>query len=235
MKSAVVKYQNGAPGLYVDGERRPPVLYGLSDIPGSAANSHYAWRNIRNFAEQGIHLVTIDVELRNGWHKQSPFEWEAMQAEIAYAMEADPDTGLLLRLHVNPPYWWLRDHPEECACYRDHEVIDDGEMLRLIQGDMKFHIRESLASQRWLKEAGENLRLFCENVWNTEEGAAVLGIQIALGINGECAHYGIDRSVHIINRFRRMLREEYGSDEALQKAWNQKDLTIENGVRIIKL
>ena len=227
MKSAIVSNQSGAPGLYVDGERRVPVLFGLSDIPGSAANSHYAWRNISNFAAQGIHLVTIDVELRNGWHKHSPFEWEAMQAEIAYAMEADPQTGLLLRLHVNPPYWWLRDHPEEWACYRDHELIDDGEQLRLIHGDHLYHVRESLASQRWQQEAGENLRTFCEKVWNTEEGAAVLGIQIALGVNGECAHYGIDRSKHIIRRFRRMLREKYGTDAALQQAWGRSDVTIE--------
>ena len=219
MDRAEVSSRDGSPKLYVDGEKRVPVLFGLSDIPGAAANTYYAHKNIAAFASCGIHLITLDVELREGWHKTEPFEWESMQEEIAAAMEADPQTGVILRLHVNPPYWWMRDNREECVSYRDEEVIDDGEQLRLIRCDGAHHLRVSLASRKWLSEAGECLRLFCENVWNTPEGRAVLGIQVACGMNGEWHQWGADRSRPMTDRFRRLLKEQYGTDEKLREAW----------------
>ena len=82
MKSSQVNSKSGSPALYVDDERRVPILFGLSDFPGAATNTAYAQKNIANFAAQGIHLITADVELWNGWHKSTPFEWEAIRAEI---------------------------------------------------------------------------------------------------------------------------------------------------------
>ena len=227
MKSSEVRYEKGMPALYVDGKRRLPMLFGLSDIPGSAANTAYAQKNIAQFAAEGIHLVTADTELRLGWHKTTPFEWEPLQEEIAACMQADPDTGVLLRLHVNAPYWWLRDHPEEQVLYNGEPGIDNGETERLIRDDHNHHIRASIASERWMEEAGDCLRQFCENVWNTPEGEAVLGIQVACGVNGEWHQWGTDTSMPMRRRFTRMLREEYGTDEALREAWGDPGVTID--------
>ena len=227
MKSSQVNSKSGSPALYVDEKRRVPILFGLSDFPGAATNTAYAQKNIANFAAQGVHLMTADVELCNGWHKTSPFECDAIQSEIASALEADPQTGILLRFHVNPPYWWLRDNPDECVVYRDFEVIDDGEPVRLIANDTSHHLRASIASEKWLKEAGDRLRMVCERLWDTEEGHAVLGIQIAYGLWGEWSQFGPDRSKPMIKRFRRFLREKYGTDEELQKAWGNPYVTLE--------
>lgn len=227
MISAEVKRTDGSVGLYIDGKKTVPVFYGLSDLPGSATNTYYAWKNIRNFAEQGINLVSIDTEIRDCWFKQSPYEWEPMQEEIAAAQIANPNCGVLIRLHLNPPYWWMRDYPEETVLYDGVPGIDDGDSLRLIRDDSKKRIRVSLASERWLEEAGERLRQFCENVWDTPEGKAVVGIQVACGLYGEWHQWGSDTSAPMQRRFRRFLREKYGTDEALQKAWNDPTVTIE--------
>lgn len=230
MKSAVVRMDRGNPALYIDGVKTLPMLYGLSDIPGSRTNTAQAQKNIRQFAEQGIHLVTADTELRLGWHKVSPFEWEPLQEEIAGALQADPQTKVLLRLHLNPPYWWLRDNPDEQVIYGDQPGIDDGETQRLIRDDDKPRLRVSLASQKWLAEAGECLKQFCRHVWNTPEGEAVLGIQVACGMNGEWHHWGweADCSLPMKARFHRLLHEKYGTNEALQAAWGNPDVTLEN-------
>lgn len=227
MFASETRHTDGSVGLYIDGKKTPPLFFGLSDIPGSATNTYYAWKNIRNFAAQGIHLVSIDTELRDCWFKQSPYEWEAMQEEIAAAQIADPDCGVLIRLHLNPPYWWMRDHPEETVLYEGVPGIDDGESFRLIRDDHNRHLRVSLASERWLAEAGERLRQFCENVWDSPEGRAVVGIQVACGKNGEWHQWGCDTSAPMERRFRRLLREKYGTDEALRRAWNDPDVTIE--------
>ncbi len=117
MKSAQVHSGDGSPGLYLDGRKTVPILYGLSDIPASGSNTAQAQRNIRLFAEQGVNLVTADTGLHLGWHKASPFETEPLREEIAGVLDANPGAGVILRLHLNPPYWWMRDFPEETVRY----------------------------------------------------------------------------------------------------------------------
>ncbi len=224
----------GKPTLSMDGSPIPPVLYGLSDFPAAASNTAYAFRNIRAFGDAGIRLVNIDAELQTGWHKTTAFEPDAVLAEVANVLDANPDAKVLIRLHVNAPYWWLRDHPEECAVYRtpdgDLPGIDDGGHDRLIAHDGEGHMRASLASELWLREAGEKLRLLCDAFAHEPEGDVLMGIQIACGNYGEWHpwYFWEDVSAPTVKRFRRMLQEKYGTDAALAKAWNQPGVTIES-------
>ncbi len=233
MKSAIVDSRDGSVALYIDGQKVPPVLLGLSDIPGAATNTAYAQKTIRQFAEAGVTLLCADSDLRLGWHKVSPFECEPIREEIAAAQLANPDVGIILRLHMNPPYFWLRDNPDECVLYADkdgvgHAGLDDGEHYRTIYADHQKHMRVSLASEKWLREAGEHLRTFCENIWNTREGEALVGIQVACGVNGEWHGWGADCSKPMERRFRRYLYETYGTKEALREAWGDPTVTFES-------
>lgn len=227
MRSSQVHSEDGSPGLYIDGQKVVPILYGLSDIPGSSSNTAQAQRNIKAFADQNIRYVTADTDLRLGWHKHSPFEVEPMVEEIAGVLQANPDAGVLLRLHLNTPYWWMRDYPEETVLYLDKPGIDNGETQRLIRDDASQHMRTSLASRRWLQEAGQLLAQFCREVWDTPEGRAVIGIQVACGIYGEWHQWGMDCSQPMKTRFRAYLREKYGTDAALRQAWGDPCVTID--------
>ncbi|MBE6644650.1 MAG: hypothetical protein E7612_04630 [Ruminococcaceae bacterium] len=230
MKKVEIKNADGSVGLYIDGKKVTPVFYALSDIPGSASNTYYAYKNIKNFGELGINLVSIDTELRDGWYKSSPYEWESMQEEIAAAQIANPNAKVLIRLHLDPPYWWLRDFPEEQLLFDGVPGVDDGEESRLLrsEGMLPKRIRVSLASERWRKEAGERLRLFCENIWNTPEGEAIVAIQVACGLNGEWHQWGTDTSLPMQRRFMSFIREKYMTDEELQAAWGMPDVTLTN-------
>ncbi len=223
--------ENGAPALMVNGVRTLPILYQLSDIPGSSSNTAQAQRNIKNFGEIGINLVGVDTGLHLGWHKVTPFDAEAMLEEIAAAVDANPNAKVLVRLHVNPPYWWRRDNPDECVVYRtpqgDLPGIDDGESDRLIRDDGNRHLRASIASEKWLAEASEKLALFCDALKASPLYGSMLAIQIANGIYGEWHQWGVDVSKPMKARFTRLLREKYGTDEALAKAWDQPGVTFE--------
>ena len=227
MEKAQVQMQNNRPALLIDGQERPPILYGLSDIPASNSNTAQAQRNIANFARQGITMVTADTGLHLGWHRTTDYETAPMIAEVEGVLEANPDALILLRLHLNPPYWWMREHPEECVLYNGEPGIDDGDQLRLIRNDHRKHIRVSLASELWMKEAGEKLEQFCRECADTEAGRHVMGIQVACGVNGEWHQWGEDTGPAMEKRFRRYLKETYGTDEALQKAWGDDTVTLE--------
>lgn len=227
-----VKVINGnSPELYIDGKRTLPVLYGLSDFPAAGSNTAQAHRNIANFASRGIHLVTVDSALHIGWHKAVEFNCDAILAEIAGAADADPETGVILRLHLNPPYWWLRDNPDETVIYRtpngDKIGIDDGEPERLIHHDFAGHMRVSLASRKWLDEAGSKLRDFCKLLKVSHEANSIIGIQVACGIYGEWHQWGTDVSRPMKERFANYLHEKYITAGALRKAWNDDEVTFE--------
>lgn len=228
MEGSRTVFEHGSAKLYIDGKKTVPVIFHLSDFPGAAANTHYAYRNIRNFAEQGVNLVGVDTELRLGWHKRSRFEWEPLQAEITSALAANPNAKVLIRLHVNPPYWWLRDNPDETVIYdEDTPGVDNGETLRLIRDDHWKQLRGSIASEKWLEEAGSCLAEFCRRVCDTPEGRAVFAINVAYGINGEWHQWGVDCSRPMKRRFRRYLLEKYRDNRRLREAWGDPGVTID--------
>ena len=231
MSKTELRTGNGRPDLYIDGKQTVPVLYGLSDIPGSNSNTAYAARNIARFSRAGIHLVSVDTGLHLGWHKISEFDPSAMIAELSGALDANPNAKLLMRLHMNPPYWWLRDNPNECVIYRtpegDRPGVDDGESDRLIRCDADEHMRVSLASRKWLDEASEKLRLLCRALRMSPAGRSLIGIQVACGINGEWHQWGIDVSRPMRERFKSFLIDKYHSVAYLREAYNDDAVSFE--------
>ena len=164
MANAKIRKTGGKPTLYVNDQVTAPVLYALSDFPGAAANTAYAQKNIPAFARAGVELVAAETGLHIGWRKRTGFDPDALICELSSVLDANPDAKILLRLHMNPPYWWLRDHPEECILYRlpegDVPGIDNGEQDRLIRDDFAHHIRVSLTSEKWMQEATERMLAF---------------------------------------------------------------------------
>ena len=60
------RIENGSPVLYINGKKTAPLIYALSDIPVSNPLTAQAQKNIAQFAAQGIHLISTDVNLTKG-------------------------------------------------------------------------------------------------------------------------------------------------------------------------
>ena len=227
--NAEIKTVDGGVGLYINGEKTAPVLYALSDIPASKSNTAQAQRNIANFARAGVNLVQVDTKLGLGWHKSTTVEFDGIQAEIAGALDVNPDAAIMVRLHMNPPYWWIRDNPDECVLVNGELGVDDGEQDRLIRGDSADdnHMRASIASEKWLSEASDMLAQMCQAIRDTEEGRHVIAIQVAYGMFGEWHQWVNDTSAPMQRRFRKYLKEKYGTVEALRAAWGCDDVDFE--------
>lgn len=231
---ARLENEDGKMNIYMNNIPTPPILFALSDFPAAASNTHYAFKNIQNFKSQGINIVSADSDLNVGWHKVSPFDTEAITSEIESVLDANPDAKVLLRLHLNPPYWWLRDNPEECIVYRteegDFSGIDDGEQDRLIKNDDKMHLRASIASEKWICEASENLTLLLEKLKGTRARSGLVAIQLAYGMFGEWHAFGrsiADVSEPMKAHFKEYLKNKYKTKASLRKAWKDEDVDFE--------
>ena len=98
----------GVPQLYIDGKKTVPLLYALSDIPAAAPWNDCSQRGIKNFSACGIDIVCIDSNLHEGWQENGEYNPESLYGDISAVLFANPNAKIITRLHLNPPYWWLR-------------------------------------------------------------------------------------------------------------------------------
>lgn len=231
--TAEKRIENGTPVLYVNGQRTAPLIYALSDIPISNPLTAQAQRNIANFAAQGVNLVCTDVNLAKGWHKVKSYNPDFLLGDLTAVIETNPHAAILLRLHMNPPYWWMRDFPDELCIYGVGGVpyVDDGEYERLIDGDESNRMRVSLASEKWKADATVALHCLLEGIRNTPQGKHVVGIQIACGVYGEWHQWGFsyhpDYGRPMTDYFRTYLRQTYRTDAALREAWRDPLVSLD--------
>ena len=83
--------------------------------------------------------------------------------------------------------------------------------------------------ERWLDECGAKTRELCQGLASTPEGEALFCVQVAAGVYGEWHYYGFidnepDTGPAMTSHFRRWLGTKYGTDQALQRAWNDPTL-----------
>lgn len=209
----------GRPDLYVDEKITPPLLYAMSDIPASRAWTDVSRKNVKNFGECGIHIVCIDANLKDGWLESGEFDPTEFFKQMQAVAESNPQAKVIVRLHLNPPYFWLRKNKEEQIVFYGVESTDGGDYGdRLIAKDRTSEMKVSFASKKWQKDCGEVLRKFCKIVTSDERGKPLIGIQVAYGTCGEWHYFGkyygddafvADYSMPMTTFYRAYLQEKY--------------------------
>jgi hypothetical protein len=192
--SATIKQLGEKPTIHLNGEPVLPFIYALTDSPGG----RWTWeevprRNIGNFAAQGVRLFSVSVWLQDLWKPDQPLDVSLAQRQIAGILEVVPDAAVMIRLHVNAPFWWDEQNPGECTQYADGPTLEPVKwwgLRRNIEGDLDRRQVHSLASQRWKRETGEKLREFCQKLSATPEGERLIALQLCDGVSHEW-HYWV--------------------------------------------
>ncbi len=233
---AKLAMRGGKPTLFINGQPQVPIFYSLTDVPGG----RWSWeevpqRNIRLFYEHGIRLVQLDIFLDHIWSEDGRMDLGLAQRQIQGVLEHCPEAAVVFRLHVSSPKWWIQLHPEEWTYYADTSPQSDlpWGLNRLIEEDNGPATRVSLASEVWQREGERVVGEFCRQFSQTAEGDALVGIQVANGVYGEWHYWGFidhdpDTGHAMTKRFRKWLRDRYGSDEALRQEWGRESVTLEN-------
>ena len=224
----------GRPTIFVNDVPLSPMVYALTDVPGGRWSwEEIARHNIREFGNQGLRLFQVDLFFDHLWHEDGRLDIMPARKQIAGILEVCPEAAVIFRFHVTAPQWWTRSFPDEWVRYADTDYQDeppDG-LVRIIEEDNAPVRRVSMASTLWKSEASQRLKQFLQDLAATPEGNALAGIQVANGIYGEWHNWGFfrnepDVSTSMQRHFRNWLRDRYGSDAALQKAWNRPGITM---------
>ncbi|MEO6759530.1 MAG: hypothetical protein ABIO24_08760, partial [Saprospiraceae bacterium] len=224
-QTAEIRPFNGLPILYVNQQPELPFLYALTHVTGG----RWSWEelpahNLRQTVTAGVRLFQVDLWMEDIWLENTPkLNMALARRQIRGVVDACPNGAVVLRLHVNAPFWWNRTHPEECVQYADgpNQDLPVGLPFNYEDGDVVRANRASLASERWRQEAGTKLREFCRRLSRTPEGKAVIGLHISGGVYGEWHPWGFikqepDVSAPMQVAFRKWLKIKYHSDENLQ-------------------
>lgn len=233
MKTARIESQTfGKPTLFVDGQPIVPISYSLTHATGG----RWSWeevpaRNIRNFYQAGVRLFQVDLYFEDIW-PEGAMELDLTKAarQVQGVVEQAPDGAVVVRIHVNAPFWWNERHRGECTEYANgpiDETLISGPPLNNESGDPKRALRPSMASEKWASMASERLREFCQRFGAMPESAPVIGLHVCAGIFGEWHYWGMfddpDTGPAMTRHFRRWLTDKYGNDSTLQTAWARED------------
>lgn len=230
-KSAWIADYNGRPTIHVDGIPKPAVFYALTHaFGGRFAWEEVAQRNLASFADAGVRLFQVDLHFQDFWLRDQPkLDLGHARRQVRGVLDVCADAAVVLRVHVNAPFWWNEAHPDECTRFADGPVEQRryGPPFHHEDGDNDRALRASLASELWRREAGVRVEELCRRLSRTEEGRSVVGIHVAGGIYGEWHYWGFldhdpDTGPAMTAHFRNWLSAEYGTDQALQEAWGAR-------------
>ena len=204
----------GQPTLFVNGEPTMPYLSIL--YPGEVN-----YPEARQSGRAGIKLIHVYGRLINA--PDGNYDFSFVDNVIYTALRGNPDAHLFLRItlrdSVNPEFYW--EHPDELV------TLDDGTRMR----------HPSFASKVWRDEVRKMYVALVKHIQEGPYADRVAGFLPSDGEEGQWMHYWggddpvqdgtlTDYSRPMQEYFRDWLTRKYGSDEALQAAWGQPDVTL---------
>ncbi|MEN6641841.1 MAG: LamG-like jellyroll fold domain-containing protein [Armatimonadia bacterium] len=215
-----IKMHGGYPMLHVNGK---PV-YGMAMMPEPYASDEMITKSCRDFAASGVDLyseifwswATPGKGCYGWWLGPGQYDFAKIDARIAAILAANPNALLLPRLKLNPPKWWLAQHPDEiCANFGGKPAE-----------------QASLASELWEQTYEVMLRDVIRHMEASPYAAHIIGYHPAGGNASEWFWWGehgrTDFCPAAIKRYRSWLGEQYGGNvEALRRAWGDPAASFE--------
>lgn len=218
-----VRLYNGRPMLHVNG--RPTSEFWCYGEP----------RALPDFVAGGVAICQFHARYPSFWTGPGTYDFAPLDRQFAEFAAAAPDVLLLPRVSfgLQGEGWWSELHPGELAIGRRVDGRDENFLAVRVRPEECWW---SAGSRDWTREASAALAAFVEHC-ETRHGERVLGYQVGGGISAEWFRWWNfieetyeDYSAPAQVAFRSYLRERYGDDHALRRAWGRADATIDGAV-----
>lgn len=205
------------PQMIVNGEAVAPMWYARPERP-----SQFEEHIVTEFGKVGVDIVVSYIFLNNVygdvWTKDG-FVPELVDSMMLDTLAGNPNAQLIVALDFNAPQWWCEENPGEMAALSTESVT---------------RTNASFASQKWKEESGAIMVDAINHMMSQPYANNIIGFKVTGGYTLEWnwwASSGIytdvgDFSQCGIEAFRAWLTEKYGTDAALQEAWNDSTVTL---------
>ena len=183
-------------------------------------NDHKLAEFVSDFAAAGIDMNSAGIP--SAWKGIGKYDWSALDHRLELFIKENPKSCIDIAIGVNPPQWYRQQFPDEQEKY-------------YFQGELKTWTGHGsfTGSDKYLHDSLQYVKAAISHIENSPYANHVYGYLLSGGDAGEWYWPGQfsggypGYSEPTQRSFRNWLRQTYGSDEALQKAWNRKDITID--------
>ncbi len=235
--------------LHRDGGRVELTINGQRELPYFMHNCPYPIKNLENytgyFNAMGFRFATVPLNLGEGIRPHMPsalledgsIDIESWRQEVRAHLKQAPDSYLILSVWIFPTKGWLQKNQDQLMKDANgvdfifgypHYPLGKGAAKELPQGD--FSRYPSLFSEKYRQHICGELQRVLREFEKTPESKAVAALYLVGGDDAQfrlpSIHSTPDLSPVAHDGFRKYLLDKYGSDAALQKAWNNPDATI---------
>ncbi|MBR7131351.1 MAG: beta-galactosidase, partial [Lentisphaeria bacterium] len=228
---------DGKARLLIDGKIAAPII--------NEPYMHYIkgknYSNAKEFSEAGVELMRPFIRLGEAFpQKTYPGFWKVDGSlDIAGAidmirqtMRMAPHCKIVLTIGLQPYWKFAEKYPSEAWINeKGHPVYGNGIHLAEMQNGKRpndrYCVWPSYYSSKLHDEYKKQIALLVAELKRTGLSKAVVGLHIAGGHDNQMTVAHFDYSPHAIREFRKFLKEEYGTVEALRKAWNDPAVTFE--------
>lgn len=233
--TARVRVLDGRPRLLVADRVVTPMFHALTHWPGGRWSSEeIPQAALKAMASTGITLFQVEIRLAWLFPDDQTLDLSKACAQVRGVLDACPQAAVVFRLHIDPSDGWVERHPGEWCRYADGEIDAPEEYFLHFNtrgADLARTPRPSLASRLCIEHQTALLERFLAAFAQTPEAAHVVGFHIAWGVYAEWHMWGFlkhepDVGPAMTARFRRFLAQRYGTDAALQAAWNDPKATL---------
>ena len=230
---AEIRDLGGRPAVFIDGVPYPPYMATIRTLKDSK-EIIFDRDYFENLGKSGVKIYFLCCNTE--W--LVPGALELFDKEARMLLDAVPDAYLIPRICMHPPITWVEEHPEECLTYSDGSRPPVHSYSESYEAD--YPMQYSLMSSKWREEASAALEELWGKIMALPYADRIIGA--FFGAGGTMEWYNmlpvfnrfkddglaLDHSEAFRREFSAYLKDVYGTDEALAKAWGIPDATLEN-------
>ncbi len=186
------------------------------------------FEKLKRYASVGYHVAMSHAGMAQLWKADGSIDTAEAEKRLMNLLAAFTDSYIIMCISLDPPKWFLDKYPDELIRYGSSDKLTD-------VGDVLTNPvrRPSMASRLWMEQAGEALARVISNFEKSEGGKRIIAYHLNYGVYAEWHYYGManqmpDISAPMQRAFKAYLREKYKTDNALQAAWKDTTVTLEN-------
>ncbi len=218
---------------------RPTMFRGEEPLPGVMRATYIKEgpRNIRTFTDCGINLFGFCANTSEGSFNLSytvefapgKYDFQQLDRRIRTTLDANPNAFFNIRVAFNAPRWWSQDHLDDVVWDSDPKDPEGGYKPLIWHLGMRC---PSWASRTWREYSKEGIRHMMAFLEESPYADRITGFVLASGTTEEWMEWASLRGAHpdyspvARQAFRQWLSAKYGSDQALQEAWNDSAVTL---------
>ncbi|MGN0866789.1 MAG: beta-galactosidase [Oligosphaeraceae bacterium] len=154
------------------------------------------------------------------------YDYRQLDQRVMDYLAVNPHAYLLPRVYLSAPAWWLQRHPDAQVRFSDNEghlFVSHAHFGRPLP---------SWSSPEWRDYAADSLRRLVDHIARAPYASRIMGLFLCSGVTqewmqwGDSSPYMGDYSPAAQGAFRQWLREKYGDDQGLRRAWGDPEASL---------